>query len=68
MARRSVEMGGVRPNRVDGRVYGPSEALQKQPHPAGQIGTVTSREFQQDTWVTCEQSTQVRARPVHHVR
>ncbi len=63
-----VEIGGVRPNRVDGRVNAPSDELQMQPHPDGQRGTVTSREFQQDTWVTCEHIAHVRARPTFVIR
>ena len=62
-ARRNVVVGGVSPSRVEGRVKGPSEPVQKQPHPEGHIGTVTSREFQHDIWVTCEHIVQVRERP-----
>ena len=61
------EVGGVNPNRVEGRVNCPSVELQKQPHPAGQIGTVTSSAFQQDTCVICKQDTHVRAKPTFDV-
>lgn len=61
------EVGGVNPNRVEGRVNCPSVGLQKQPHPAGQIGTVTSSAFQQVTCVMCKQETHVRAKPTFDI-
>lgn len=58
-----LSAGGVIPIRVDGRVKVPSAPVQKQPHPEGQMGTVTSNDFQHDMWVTCEHVKQVRERP-----
>ena len=57
--------GEENPNRVEGRVKGPSKPLQKQPHPAGHIGTVRLREFQQEVCVTCEQVKHVLERPAN---